>query len=73
MKATTQFKELKTPSGKRAFEAYVAVYANDGAHVVIAAPTLDALEVAYEKLTGQQLVKEKAQHCFIVQFKDGVK
>jgi len=63
---TSQFKSAKTPSGKKAFEAWVAVYMNYGKHAAIAAPTLDTLKEVYAQLTGRELIADAAQHVWIV-------
>lgn len=66
LRATVQFKEQRTPSGKKAFEAYCAVYDNDGANIVICAPTLDKLDTAWSKFCELPLNRDNAQHVWIV-------
>ena len=65
---TSQFKSATTPSGKKAFEAWCAVYTNFDNHVAICAPTIEALKARYQQFTGQELIAEKAQHVWIVAF-----
>lgn len=66
MATTTQFKQVSTPSGKRAFEAYTAVWTNDGKNVAISAPTLEALAEAWHSITGLVLDGTLAQATWIV-------
>lgn len=55
---------------RHAFEAYLAVWRNDGNHVVIAAPTLDALAEAWDQIVdGIPLDRDAAQHVFIISAK----
>lgn len=66
IRATVQFKEQRTPSGKKAFEAWCAIYENDGNNIAICAPTLDKLEEAWSKFSTGALNKAMAQHVWIV-------
>ena len=67
MTTTTQFRALTTPSGKKAFEAYCAVFRNDDKNIVIAAPTIEALQEAWRKFdNGTELNVEAVQHVYIV-------
>jgi hypothetical protein len=52
--------------GRVAFEAYMAIYRNDGDHLILAAPTLDALAESWEGVAGLPLNREQAQKVFIV-------
>jgi hypothetical protein len=63
---TTQFRSATTPSGKKAYEAYVAIYENCGKNVMIGAPTLALLEEIWKGFSPQTLVIERAQHVWIV-------
>jgi len=65
---THQFRSATTQSGKRAFEAYVAIYANNGKHMMIGAPTLEALKDAWLQVTESttDLNPIGAQHVWIV-------
>jgi hypothetical protein len=78
MTNTTQFRALTTPSGKRAFEAYIAVWMNgdsiDGANnVAITSPSIRALEIAWQQITGSKLDAAKVQHVYIVAANDEMK
>ena len=62
---TTQFKETQTPSGKKAIEAYCAVWEEGG--IAICAPTIAKLEAAWKLLTATALpVPLEAQRVWIV-------
>lgn len=63
---SVQFRSLATPSGKKAFEAYVAIWPNDGKNIAIATPTLKSLKDAYKQVTGHELIAEAAQHVWLV-------
>lgn len=63
---TKQFKAVATPSGKKAFEAQLAVWMNDGKNVAIAAPTLADLKVVYKQIAGSELIAEAAQKVWII-------
>jgi hypothetical protein len=63
---TSQFKALSTPSGKKAFEAFTAIYNAFGGHVAICAPSLEALKGVWSGLTGHALIEEDVQHVWIV-------
>ncbi len=68
----TQFKQLTAPSGKKAFEAVVAVWNFCGDEVCIAAPNITALEDAWKRIVtmGPDLDLERVQHIFIVAASD---
>lgn len=67
MSSTTQFKAVATPSGKRAYEAVCAVHrSNEHGEVMIAAPTLEALVIAWRRMTASELDATKAQYVWVV-------
>lgn len=71
MTTTTQFKQVRTPSGRVAYEAWTAVY-DRGQHIAISAPTLAQLEQAWKDLPyiTQPFQPAMAQHTWIVKFED---
>lgn len=71
MTTTSQFRQLTTQSGKKAFEAYIAVRDDNGEHVVLGAPTLGKLAALWKRMTGCELIAHEAQHVYIVAAKDG--
>lgn len=63
--ASTQFKKQKDHD-RVAFEAYVAISSNSGSHMMVGAPTLNALAEAWAQVTGIPLDRRMAQRVFIV-------
>ncbi len=50
-----------------AFEAYVAIYRNDGKnHIVLGSPSIDGLAEAWQRVSGQPFEREKAQRVRII-------
>ena len=71
---TTQFRSSTTQSGKRAFEAWCAVHRNGEKNIVIAAPTIEALQEAWKQFdNSSELRVEAAQHVWIVAFNGELK
>lgn len=72
MTATHQFKQVTTPSGRVAYEAWTAVYNNYGQNVALSAPTLALLEKLYAKFfpEADKFNAAMAQHTYIVKFED---
>lgn len=67
--STDQFSAV-TDNGRRAYEAYVAIWARyDGEHIAISAPSMDALERVWISITQNPLETEKAQKVLIVSAK----
>lgn len=64
----TQFKQRETPSGKKAVEAFSAVWFFCGEEVFIGAATLEALRTAWKRIVtvGPELDESRVQHVFIV-------
>jgi len=53
--------------GRVAFEAYVAIYRNDGKnHIVLGSPTVDGLAKIWFSVAGVPLDREKAQRVRII-------
>jgi hypothetical protein len=63
---SSQFRIGRTPSGKKAFEAWTAIWGNYGNNVAISAPSLEALRHAWWQITGQELIADGVQHVWIV-------
>jgi hypothetical protein len=64
--STSRFREARTPSGKKAFEAWTAV--SDRLGVAFCTPTLDELKQIWREVIGTELIAEAAQHVWIVAF-----
>jgi len=64
---SSQFRAVQTPSGKKAFEAWTAVWIHCGRELAISAPTLEELKAAWERMVVDPALNiEKVQHVWIV-------
>lgn len=61
-----QFNVVTTPSGKKAYEAHCAIWRSREREVMIAAPTLEELELAWMHITGISFNPAEAQHVYVV-------
>jgi hypothetical protein len=55
--------------GRIAFKAQMAIYNKCGQHIIVAGPDVDALEKAWNEITGVPLDRTSAQEVFIVSAK----
>lgn len=70
MSSTTQFKTVKTPSGKVAFEAYCAVMRWNDQEIMIAAPTREKVAEAWVLCgAAKPLDLNRVQFVWIVEAK----
>lgn len=70
--SSKQFEKLDIEIGKKAasYKAFMAIWSNRGrGHVVIAAPTIDALRDRWEQITNSDLNEPLAQEVFICSVK----
>lgn len=63
--STDQFEVIKE-GGRHGYKVVVAVYKNEGKHVVLAAPTLKALKEFWYEVVGVPVVEERVQHCILL-------
>jgi hypothetical protein len=67
MTNTTQFRALTTQSGKRAFEAYCAVWTDCTVEMALCAATFEALKNKWADIFPNLALDEsRVQHVFIV-------
>lgn len=72
--SSKQFERLDIEIGKKAasYKAFMAIWSNRGrGHVVIAAPTIEALRDRWEQITSSDLDETMAQEVFICSVKIG--
>lgn len=62
-----QFEKLKDHD-RIAFAACMAIYRNlaDESHIIVAAPNVEALAVAWEPIAGRPLDRDLVQHVVVV-------
>jgi hypothetical protein len=67
MTNTTQFRALTTPSGKKAVEAWTAVWQDFNDEIALCAPTLEALQRKWKDFCPNlELNPAWVQHVYIV-------
>jgi hypothetical protein len=65
---TKQFTEIKDYD-RPAYEAWVAIWndeENTKEHIAIAGPTLESLTASWLKITGLDLIADRAQHVVFI-------